>query len=487
MKHKYIRFSITFFIASYIILCLVLFSLSYKFFLDDFILIEKEQNKNNITTFLNAIDKNMEALKNTTNDYSKWDDTYEFIQDENEDYIYENFRTGSQTLKEINLDSIIYVNLENKVIYSKYDSDFLEKSKEKFEKIIIEKFKNSENINTITTFDSKFIYLFKSQIKKSDKTGENKGYILTAKIINSEFLSSKYSIFKSIEISNNLSNTFDMEIKLDFINSRITTSLEYNELKNNVQFFDKNGDYVISLITKSNRDLINNSKRTIIIFNVILFFILFFIFFFIYKNQSLIHYQNEILNKRVKERTKKLNIAYKKLNEKNIELEELVNIDFLTKVRNRRSYFIESKKFLEKASLNDENLTIAIIDMDDFKKINDTYGHGVGDLVLISFCEIVNSFIDENILFGRIGGEEFCLTFYNKEFDEVNAICEAIRNKTLQTVINVNGDKIKFTISMGISSKIGSDDIIDKILQRADLLLYEAKKSGKNRVIREVK
>ena len=60
------------------------------------------------------------------------------------------------------LDFILtnYKNLENKVIYSKYDSDFLEKSKEKFEKIIIEKFKNSENINTITTFDSKFIYLF---------------------------------------------------------------------------------------------------------------------------------------------------------------------------------------------------------------------------------------------------------------------------------------------------------------------------------------
>lgn len=275
-----------------------------------------------------------------------------------------------------------------------------------------------------------------------------------------------------------------MKIKSEFVNCQILTSLEYHELKNNIQFFDSNGDYAISLVTTTNRDLINNSKKTIIIFNAILFFVLFFIFFFIYKNQQLIHSHNLLLNKRVEERTKKLNEAYKKLNEKNKELEELVNIDFLTKVRNRRSYFIETKKLLEKATLNNEELHIAIIDLDDFKKINDRYGHGVGDLVLISFSEIVNSLIDKNILFGRIGGEEFCLTFYNKDFKEVSAICEAIRNKCAQNNINIENHRIKFSISMGLSSKTNEDDRIDEILKKADLLLYEAKKSGKNIVIR---
>lgn len=170
----------------------MLFSLSYKFFLNDFLLIEKEQNKNNITTFLNAIDKNIEALKNTTNDYSMWDDTYEFIEDKNEKYIYENFREGSQTLKEINLDSIIYVDLKNEIIYSNYDNQFLEKSKERFEKFVIEKLKNQNNISMISSFDKNFIYLFKSQVKRSDKTGENKGYIITAKVVSEEFLSLKY-------------------------------------------------------------------------------------------------------------------------------------------------------------------------------------------------------------------------------------------------------------------------------------------------------
>ena len=104
----------------------MIFIVSHNFFSNDFILLEKKQNRTNINEFLNSINKNIENLKNTTNDYSKWDDSYEFMEDNNEEYIYENFRDGSQTLTELNLNALIYLTLENSIQFSKYNNSYLE-------------------------------------------------------------------------------------------------------------------------------------------------------------------------------------------------------------------------------------------------------------------------------------------------------------------------------------------------------------------------
>lgn len=124
MEIKYFRTHISYFIISYILLLFFLFFTSYKFFLNDSFSLEKTQNENNIKIFLTNIDNEMKNLKNTTNDYSAWDDTYEFIKNKNKQYIYENFREGSETLKNLGIDSMIYVNLENKVIFSIYNNKF---------------------------------------------------------------------------------------------------------------------------------------------------------------------------------------------------------------------------------------------------------------------------------------------------------------------------------------------------------------------------
>lgn len=483
MRYKYIRFNIIYFFITYIILCGIIFFMSNKFFLNDFILIEKEQNKNNIETFLNNINKDIQSLKNTTSDYSNWDESYEFMRNKNKKYLYENFREGSQTLLELNLDSIMYVNLKNKILFSQYAEQYSNLNKKEFENYLIENFKDENNLGTIISFNSKPIYLLKSQIKRSDKTGENVGYIITTKLVDAESLSKKYAIFKKVNIGNYSENS-DLDIKLDYLDTQITTSIDDNYLKNNIQFMNNKKEYVISLITTSERNMIKNSKKAFIIFNLIVYFILFFIFFFTYKNQYLINNQNELLNNQVKRRTKRLKDAYKKLNEKNKELYLLASIDTLTKVKNRRSYFIESNEFLKKSIVNEHNLHVAIIDIDDFKKINDKYGHAIGDEVLITFCEIVNNILDNNTIFARIGGEEFCLTFYNKEENEVNAICEIIRENCARNILIEDNQIITFTISIGLSSKNSSNDSIDKILHKADESLYEAKNTGKNRLIR---
>lgn len=484
MKYKFIKFNILYFIISYVLLCGIIFFISYKFFLNDFISIEKEQNKNNIETFLNDINKNLENLKNTTNDYAHWDESYEFMKNKNKKYIYENFREGSQTLLEINLDSIIYLNLKNKVIYSRYSNEYLNNHKNEFENFLVEKFKNDTNLNSIVNYNSKLIYLFKSQVKKSDKTGENVGYILSAKLIDDKSFFQKYTIFEKVSVANYTEDKVDFETNLNYLKAKVTISMDNDYLKNNIQFFAQNGEYIISLVTNSQRNLIKNSKKTIFLFDFAVCFAIFLVLFFIYKNQLLINNQNELLDKRVKNRTKRLKLIYKKLSEKNKELYKLANIDSLTKIRNRRNYFIESSSLLEKSYFNNQDFFVSIIDIDDFKNINDKYGHIIGDEVLISFSNIVSSIIDKDVIFGRIGGEEFCLTFYNKDRYEVEQICEKIREKCANYVLYINNSELTFTISMGISLKERESESIDDILHKADTYLYQAKHSGKNRIIR---
>ena len=78
------------------------------------------QNQNNLTNILNSVNNDIQNLKMHTKDYSNWDDTYEFIEDENQEYIYTNFREGSNTLEQVDFDGIIYHTLNHKIIFSKF-------------------------------------------------------------------------------------------------------------------------------------------------------------------------------------------------------------------------------------------------------------------------------------------------------------------------------------------------------------------------------
>lgn len=484
MSIKQIKSNIMFLVISYIFLIIFLFFTSYHFFLSDFNSLERTQNKNNLNTFLATVDKNIENIRSTASDYSNWDDTYEFIQDGNKEYIYNNFREGTDNLESLGIDSIIYLNLEDKIIYSKYNNKLLESKQSNFENLIITKFKDYKDINTVFNYNSNLVYLTKNGIFKSDKTGKIKGFIIAVKLVSNKSLNEKKSIFKSINLSENISKENQIEVNLPILkNIKINIEETSQLIINNIQFFDEKGNYLLSLVTSNERDIVNNGKKTIYTFNLIVTVILFFIFFYIYKNQYLIENQNQLLNIEVNKRTKQLDKAFRELKNKNNELYTLANIDSLTKIKNRRSFFLESEILLEKAIKENNNLCVLMIDIDHFKSINDKFGHAVGDFVLIEFCTIVDSIIKDDGIFGRIGGEEFCITFHDISIDEANDISEKIRDKCENTIIELQQHKIKFTVSMGLTCRDNLTNI-DKILHKSDELLYEAKNTGRNRLIR---
>ena len=127
-----------------------------------------------------------------------------------------------------------------------------------------------------------------------------------------------------------------------------------------------------------------------------------------------------------------------------------------------------------------------MVDIDKFKKINDTYGHLAGDKVLVKFTRLIQSVLRKYDKLGRIGGEEFLIFLLNCGSEEAFKISERIRKTIERTPINTGGTKIKITASFGIATWDGRKyKNIDDLLRIADHCVYEAKAKGGNMTIQK--
>lgn len=171
----------------------------------------------------------------------------------------------------------------------------------------------------------------------------------------------------------------------------------------------------------------------------------------------------EELENRVKELESELDKAYKEL-----------LIDSLTKAYNRKALKRDLNEILEKGKDKDLDLCIAILDLDDFKTINDTFGHLVGDFVLIKFVQIVKSLIRKTDKIYRYGGDEFIIIFNRSNVLNTTKTIERILSKIDKTKLKYKDYLIKLTMSAGITCHKKGDNI-ESIIKRADEALYEAK------------
>jgi diguanylate cyclase (GGDEF)-like protein len=160
---------------------------------------------------------------------------------------------------------------------------------------------------------------------------------------------------------------------------------------------------------------------------------------------------------------------------KNDELEEMSKRDALTKAYNR--HYLDKRFTHDIESSIDTDLSVMMIDIDHFKSINDTYGHLVGDDVLISLGKDIQTIIDEDDIFYRYGGEEFLIVMPNKNKERAYNLAQKLRTTIEKSLI---GD-VSVTISIGLAY-LKQNDTADSIIKRADEALYRAKDSGRNRV-----
>jgi diguanylate cyclase (GGDEF)-like protein len=188
------------------------------------------------------------------------------------------------------------------------------------------------------------------------------------------------------------------------------------------------------------------------------------------------------LEEQVMSRTQEFEEALAGLSKVHDELQGMSETDTLTGLTNRR--FFEKHMVAEGARSRREKqpLAVALLDIDNFKNVNDSYGHQCGDDCLIAFANTLKKIIKRpGDSLSRYGGEEFVILLPDTTIDGAKKVLEKFRLAVQSLVVETQGQRIKFTVSAGVTSiVIGADNEFDKMLAFADKLLYQAKEAGRN-------
>jgi diguanylate cyclase (GGDEF)-like protein len=164
------------------------------------------------------------------------------------------------------------------------------------------------------------------------------------------------------------------------------------------------------------------------------------------------------------------------------ELDRVATTDELTGLANRRELFSSLDRMIAAARRSGRPVSVAVLDIDRFKLVNDTHGHPAGDEVIRRISEMAKLLMREQDLVGRLGGEEFLIAFPDCPAHEAVAACERLRQGIAALpVLLPNGVALSVTISSGVAELTASDDR-KAIISRADVALYAAKKGGRDQV-----
>lgn len=168
------------------------------------------------------------------------------------------------------------------------------------------------------------------------------------------------------------------------------------------------------------------------------------------------------------------------LTQKRVELEHQASTDSLTNICNRRHFYHLSKSVFESSQKNGDPFSLLLLDIDYFKKVNDTYGHDVGDEVLKEICQNIKQVIPEDDIFARHGGEEFSILLKGTDVEAGIEIADQIRKSVENLEVVCKSATIQVTISIGVVQFSKAFETFDELIIYADKALYTAKEKGRN-------
>ncbi|MBE6049038.1 MAG: EAL domain-containing protein [Clostridium sp.] len=169
--------------------------------------------------------------------------------------------------------------------------------------------------------------------------------------------------------------------------------------------------------------------------------------------------------------------------EKEIKINYMSYYDDVTGVPNRRYFMINADKMRQTSLVNKKIFALVFIDLDDFKYVNDNYGHAVGDIVLKSFCEKIAKIINRKCFFARFGGDEFVISIenINNENEVINIVMHILEECNIP--MQISNKEIFNTVSIGVSMCFNRGESIQSLLKKADIAMYKAKSTGKNKFL----
>ncbi len=200
---------------------------------------------------------------------------------------------------------------------------------------------------------------------------------------------------------------------------------------------------------------------------------------------SVLNLSYEEMNRALVEKTVKLELLTAELERKNHQLELLANIDGLTEAYNHRYFQNFLDQEINRSKRYNRSLALVLADIDHFKKLNDTFGHQIGDEVLRQFCDVCRADLREYDLFSRYGGEEFALVLPETGIEEAETVAEKLRLAIARHTFEHNHENIRITASFGVFAMSPATEPYTKneMISFSDQAMFQAKKKGRNQVV----
>lgn len=170
----------------------------------------------------------------------------------------------------------------------------------------------------------------------------------------------------------------------------------------------------------------------------------------------------------------------RKLKRNEAHIKELMRRDPLTELPNRRAFDERMAFELARTRRGGKGFSLAILDIDHFKEVNDTHGHNAGDQILQFFANLLSENMRDIDFFARIGGEEFAMIFPDTGVQQASEVAERLRGLLASSPAPVMDTPV--TASFGLAEYAGEEDTVEKLFERADRAMYQSKDKGRNRV-----
>ncbi|HPM70960.1 MAG TPA: GGDEF domain-containing protein, partial [Smithellaceae bacterium] len=148
-----------------------------------------------------------------------------------------------------------------------------------------------------------------------------------------------------------------------------------------------------------------------------------------------------------------------------------------------RFFFQAGEQEMRRVYRYKNHLSVLMLDIDHFKKINDKYGHAVGDTVLATFADVCKKCLRDIDIFGRLGGEEFAVISPQTDIIGAKILAQRLRTNIEQAEIKTEKGNVRITVSIGATELLSQENDFESVLKRADDAMYEAKRKGRNRVV----
>ncbi len=456
------------FISSVSAITIIFIVFSCFIILENYKKLEYEQNIKQIKSLISVLEENIEINNKNSNIFTTSSDFFNFINEKNHNH------KAIDILDSLDINLLIFQNSSSSfyISSSKHSIKNMNTLKDKVLKI----YEEFDIFNTIIEIDKQLFLITKTN-----------------------YLNNTYYILKELPLKKlkNFSKSFN---KIDFIDERIystnnnykfsspyfnkiefQTNIETKKVINKISFYGYKNKFLFSLKLSNDSILIQEGKSTITIFIMFVSIFLMLLFYTTYIYQKTLKQHNNELEEKVEKRTHQIQSTLNELEKVNFKLYDLAHTDFLTKTMNRRHFFIHAQNIFNEAKKNQKNLCVIMIDIDKFKQINDTYGHDKGDRVLISFSDCIKQHLENEDIFGRLGGEEFAVVLNNCNLEDAIKKAEKLRREVEKIHLYIKDDIINITASFGIVDIKGMKNI-DEMLKKADTHLYNAKNSGRNNV-----